>query len=129
MTDNKIVKALECCAEHPNCKNCPCVDKIGCVNLISKDALDLIKRQKAEIERLESKVNRLKQYDEERDIRLHARLTATARTEAIKEFAERLKSKTRKLTEYDEGGWDMDVYAVSVDDIDNLVKEMTEENK
>ena len=57
MTDNKIIKALECCAEHPNCKNCPYVDKIGCVNLISKDSLDLIKRQKAEIARLQAKLN------------------------------------------------------------------------
>lgn len=50
-------------------------------------------RLKAEIERLKSKVNRLKRYDEERDIRLHARLIATAKSEAYKEFAERLLRK------------------------------------
>lgn len=44
-----------------------------------------IERQKAEIERL-------KRYDEERDIALHARLIANAKTEAIREFAEKVKS-------------------------------------
>jgi Holliday junction resolvase RusA-like endonuclease len=29
-------------------------------------------------------------------------------------------------TEYDEGGWDIDLYTVTKEDIDNLVKEMTE---
>lgn len=34
------------------------------------------------------KIERLRKYDEERDIRFHARLTETARAEAIKEFAD-----------------------------------------
>ena len=43
----------------------------------------------------------------------------TAKSEAIKEFAERLKEKASR------GFWDELAYA-DVDDIDNLVKEMTE---
>lgn len=44
-------------------------------------AINYITRQKATI-------NRLKKYDEERDIRLHARLTESAKVEAIEEFLE-----------------------------------------
>lgn len=52
---------------------------------------EIIKLQ-AENERLKYQVNRLKNYDERRDIALHSMLIANARAEAIKEFAERLKS-------------------------------------
>lgn len=44
----------------------------------------------AEIGKLKYQVNRLKEYDEKRDIALHSRLIATSRDEAVKEFAERL---------------------------------------
>ena len=40
------------------------------------------------IQRLKSQVNRLKKYDEERDIALHARLIATAHADAVRVFAE-----------------------------------------
>lgn len=50
----------------------------------------------------------------------------TAKAEAIKEFAERLKKCLKKRTEYDEGGWDVDLFTVTEEDIDSLVKEMTE---
>lgn len=92
MNDNDIIKALECCCIDRDCSGC-CYEgekTAKCVDDIMHDALDLINRQKAEIDRLKSKVNRLKQYDEARDIRLHARLTDTARAEAIKEFTERI---------------------------------------
>lgn len=54
------------------------------------------KELKAEIERLKSTVNRIKRYDEERDIRLHARLIATAKSEAYKEFLEAYKDQIKK---------------------------------
>ena len=41
---------------------------------------------RAEVERLQSQVNRLKKYDEERDIRLHARLIANAKSEVAREI-------------------------------------------
>jgi hypothetical protein len=121
MNDRDVVKALECCAEHPNCKNCPCVDKIGCVNLISKDTLDLIKRQQAEIERLQGYNENLQTAN----VALSNEIL-DIKAEAIKEFAERLNSRTRQMTEYDEGGWDCTRYAIDDEGIDNLVKEMTE---
>ena len=89
-------------------------------NRIVRKAEEEINRQQAEIKRLQSQVNRLKKYDAERDIRLHARLIATAKSEAIKEFAKRLKEKSYKtIRNY---GLTKDV--VEVCDIDNLVEEM-----
>ena len=54
-TDEEIVKALECCAINCSCDGCPAdykaLDDI-CSRYIKRLALDLINRQKAEIERL-----------------------------------------------------------------------------
>ena len=56
MTNNEIIKALECCADGTfRCDEC-CYEHLKfneCTPLILNDALDLINRQKAEIERLE----------------------------------------------------------------------------
>ena len=60
MTDEQIIKALECCAtdDGDDCFQCPYGNIVyksgngGCVNRCRKDVLDLINRQKAEIERL-----------------------------------------------------------------------------
>ena len=58
MTDEQIMQALKCCFNCMDCDNCPCIetkpdlDAYSCrLDLIS-DALDLIKRQQTEIERL-----------------------------------------------------------------------------
>ena len=57
MTDEQIIKGLACCTNINHCSiNCPYNDFIDmkrCTSNLVKDALDLIKRQKAEIERLE----------------------------------------------------------------------------
>lgn len=45
---------------------------------------------KGEVARLQSQVNRLKKYDEERDIALHARLISNTRREVAKEILEEL---------------------------------------
>ena len=61
MTDNEIIKALECCIAD-KCMECPLrkIPKVkGCMNRLSF-ALDLIKRQQAEIERLRDENNKLK---------------------------------------------------------------------
>ena len=58
MTDNDIIRALECCASsnYPeDCADCfyiECTSKEGCVVEMMQDVLDLINRQQAEIERL-----------------------------------------------------------------------------
>lgn len=64
MTDSEIIKALKCCATENKCQECPygaaCLDD-KYVSIISKDALDLINRQNAEIERLLAEVQKQKE--------------------------------------------------------------------
>ena len=58
MTDNEIIKALECVSDKKlgDCNVCPLNDYDGdCAWIIVEHALDLINRQKAEIERLNNK--------------------------------------------------------------------------
>ena len=144
MTDNEIIKALECCAVHGllKCEKCPKKNEgVTCMYALSKDALDLIKRQKAEIEKLnvelvgmrgacesykmhydnaQAEIERLqnayKQCAWERDTFLEQ--LETAKSEAIKEFAERLKEQ------FSENKYILPSVNISVD---NLVKEMTEQ--
>lgn len=116
MNDNDIVKALMCCKD-AECLNCPrWTDEwySGQCNDFLQDVLDLINRQKEEIERLK------------KGWRADVVETENAKSEAIREFAELLKKNAQKFTEYDEGGWGCTVYAVKVEDIDNTVEEMTE---
>ena len=51
MTDEQIEKALACCPYEPNCEECPC-DNFCTKGNVYDDALALIRRQKAEINRL-----------------------------------------------------------------------------
>ena len=54
MTDNEIIKALECCilSKHICPKNCPLANDRGCMVKVKENALDLINRQKAELDDL-----------------------------------------------------------------------------
>ena len=122
MTDNEIKKALECHAD-PDvkaCKICPYEGNKQCPYLLSEDALDLINRQQAEIERLKDE-NLQSEYPAR--IRVDDFLVCanslgewlefcdSLKAEAIKEFADRLKEKSR----YPSG-------TIYVEHIDNLVK-------
>ena len=87
MTDNEIIKALECCSKpviEECCSECPyhLSGQENCHKLLG-DIIDLINRKQAEIERLQ-KVN-----DSFTDI---GKLYSEIKVEAIKEFAKRLKS-------------------------------------
>ena len=60
MTDNEIIKALECCS-HRNedlpCDGCPAYNIAQmCMEDLMSDAFDLINRQKAENEELQRKI-------------------------------------------------------------------------
>jgi hypothetical protein len=124
MTDNEIIKALECCyGNKVNCNECPMWEYEGdCFEgLMKHNALSLINRQKAEIERLHEEVD--KQYEiAEANVRAEIASGGTSchwcedkvRAEAIKEFAERLKSK------FDP--YDADYYCYAF--VDDVVKEM-----
>ena len=128
MTDNEIIKALECCiVSDDSCSDsCPLRHIEGnCFYILSKPILDLINRQKAEInfaKYINGKTvgKLLSDYEELQN------LIQNAKAEAVKEFAERLKAHTRKMSSSDFSGefWDK---AVLVSDIDNLVKEMVGE--
>ena len=129
-TDEEIIKALQCCSEPcAECDECPlyCIGANCSSFELHRYALDLVNRQKAEIERLNS-VNdeKFRQWDmlTEKTKQHYADLYEEARdilkVEAYKEFAERLKEKSFKtIRNY---GLTKDV--VEVCDIDNLVKEM-----
>lgn len=57
MDDNDIIKALECCvSDRMVCAECPAYNygSEQCVDEMLQHALDLINRQKAEIERLKA---------------------------------------------------------------------------
>ena len=68
MTDNEIIKALECC-KNKRCVSCPyddVADKFAeCSAKLVNDAHGLINRQKAEIERLSAMVDARKDIFEE----------------------------------------------------------------
>ena len=114
-TEEEIMKGLAACGID-RCDDCPFYDEDEwkCNHNLPLLALDLLKKQQAEI-------NRLKKYDEERDIRLHARLITNAKNEAIREFVERLKEMKYESIEWSHG---KHPYVVEESDIDNLVEEM-----
>ena len=105
MTDNEIIKALKVVSTTANSGECAFYSGMvcNCSQVTAKSALDLINRQKAEIERLTATLDiYAKEFDSH---------YATERAEARKEFAARLK----------------DIYAVHDGlhiTIDNLLAEM-----
>jgi hypothetical protein len=141
MTDNKftyeqIIKALECCAnEDASCPECPVGRDYDCRLQIASYALETINRQKAEIERLNHiraelsrEIDRLEEaysiYEETTGLK-------QVRAEAIREFVERLfervavKTLVGKSEDYSDGF--IEATCWYDEEIDNLVKEMTEE--
>lgn len=139
MTDNEIIKALECCISNKcTCSECSyeytkhikneefevmsngkSYDEWSCDEWLKCDLLDLINRQKAEIERLTINMNAfglgMKREKERAD---------NARAEAVKEFAERLKEECGNVARMEFGGFTY--FCVGFEFFDNLVKEFTE---
>ena len=132
MTDEQIIKALECCknslSEKDACGDCPLYEEeeVTCITILSKNAFDLIKRQKAEIEELIEKLECLLCHSTDGRLSKHTYSLKTMELEvtdtmnrnyndgydeAIKEFAEMI------IMEYPE----VDYF------VSNLAKEMTEQ--
>ena len=129
-TDDEIVKALECCSKDSmlNCRKCPYEESCNMGRSdMQKDALDLINRQKAEIERLtetsEEAVSCFHRMESLYNIKCME--LKVAKTEAIKEFAERLKQHCAPGGEF---GDPCGVLTATDRWIDQLVQEMTGEN-
>ena len=121
MTDNEIIKALECCTDesYENCNECPySTDTLSCERLkLLEDSLDLINSLKAEIERLKKEVS----VARDAYISIQDRYEHT-KAEAYKESAGMIKDKWFD-NRYDSPDVDFD------DFISNLLKEMVgEEN-
>ncbi|MBQ0097358.1 MAG: hypothetical protein KBS62_00260 [Oscillospiraceae bacterium] len=101
LTDEEIIEALELCVKARCSKNCSYknIGNANCIKNIIKDSLDLINRQKAEIEKLKEE-NKIHQELLEHEIGSRIALRVmydnlsknikTAKSEAYKEFAERL---------------------------------------
>ena len=117
MSCEDICEALRFCAIEKKCTRCPLFSITDCEAVLMPAVFEMVKRQKAEIERLKSECAEAWEEHSEaiynHDLLFDESIEKIKRTraEAIKEFAERLKPK---LSYYDE-------YIV-----DALAKEMTE---
>ena len=115
MNDNDIIKALEEMVEYPHYYE---------EGQRLKSVLDLINRQKAEIDELQLRVKLARDFlDVLREGQNEIyQMAMIAKSEAIKEFAERLKEKGAPVT----GGKGFEGVFVMCSNlvIDNLVKEM-----
>lgn len=144
LTDEEIIKALMChfneeLDEEPfRCVDCPLYNDTSpsCTEALKSYALDLINRQKAEIEELKNYVNRCKSGKE-----YWVKCLLEKPNEAIKEFAEKAKenflnlqynAKTdRKTVKIEELKEQMDwlLHTVAIETLDNLLKEMVGEEE
>ena len=124
MTDNEIIKVLEYCTTDGWCQNCPHEKK--CIeDEITQLALDLINRQKAEIERLNRNIELLAICKKD----LPEKTAKVIKAEAVKEFADRLKENmSDDWSMFSDDGYTLQVdYGKLIELIDNLVKEMAGE--
>ena len=132
MTDKEIIKALDCMKG---------ISKNDISTITIKNAIALINRQQAEIERLQSILirflNEMSEWGNKNNVDTtnfsiipiaeseKESIVKQLKADAIKEFAERLKKMS--IISGDIPGW-RDVTTNEMD-IDNLVKEMVGEGK
>ena len=141
LTDEEIKSALEQCAsDDEGCFRCVLQDMhcANCICRLQAESLNLINRQKAEIEKLKSKYGKLCEYAEKKEFELaeinadiswfrEAKISRLApaikeiKAEAYKEFVDRLKEKKLQST--------MDRRICTFEMIDNLLKEMVGEEE
>lgn len=125
MTDKDIIKALECCGIKTDCKGCyfdTHESEDICAREIVKNAFDLINRQKEEIEFLRKTIGK----NDKKALDVTLEEIEKSRVEAIIGFAERLKQTiTNEInTYYNSNGGGYYLAEDTIEDIDNLVKEM-----
>lgn len=143
MTDKEIKSAMEACLNRTDrcvctIEDCPYAWEDECSIDLWKDALDLINRQQAEIDRLTEwnkiKIEEMRQERQEmlarnkkfradiieKNEKMFLEAEAQIRPQAIKEFAEKLKEDIRYRID---ATGDFELYE-AFQDIDSLVKEM-----
>ena len=144
MTDNEIIKALECCKSPiPMCDDCPVGESDMCFDFLKGYALDIINRQKAKIEELQGTlkfvrgtVARLLETSDKQQAKIEKLKEAYAvyeettglkqvRSDAIREFAERLKAVKYQSSDWSRGEHPYVVEEADINEI--LLEEMTEE--
>ena len=148
MTYEQIIEALECCVKTECISDCAKCEMFAfdCKDILIENALDLINRQKAEIERLQDKIfvleNDLEKAENlsdalgnDVDIKLNhiydlEENLKKAKSEAIKECLEKVKNYIKThCNPYGKPDFDYDTSIKILNFIDNLVKEMTEEKE
>ena len=139
MTDEQIIKNLKEITDNKIIRNNTCIISLSFLGEI----LDFSNRQTAEIESLKQII-----YEDSKEIiELHRRIVfwqenlRSSKSETIKEFAERLKTKLDNLefrtkthrktvpTKFCDDNVNWVLHECVPRDIDNLVKEMTEEKE
>ena len=114
MTDNEIIKALDCFSgKEIYCKNCAYRDNSNmgiCRRNAAKDTIDLINRQKAEIERLKGWQDLLK-----------AEKHSLIKAEAVKEFLKKAKDLSYESRDWSHGEHP---FVVELDDLETIYDEM-----
>ena len=128
MTDNEIIKALDyCCGNQKfdeECSENVCYQAVlpemrngdlrWCRQWLIKDAVDLIKRQQAEIKRLNNNMDAM--------VKEHNNLMKTIREDVIREFEEKVKEK---MTEYNKSSESYSFNVLTIEDITLIANEMT----
>lgn len=125
MTDNEIIKALECCQRREGCLDCHFLDSRDpageCIAKLSRVTVDLITRQKDEIESIknafENSQKTSKYWKSKCDELTEEALTT--KSEAIRELARRLIEEIDAINykEYNN-------YLDTIDIIERVAEEM-----
>lgn len=94
MTDTEIIKALKECTKHTECEACHFMDECYDLDVLHRNALYLINRQKAEIEEKSKRLSEI--------LPIVAEISTEAAkksAEAVKEFAEKVQIEIKKALE------------------------------
>ena len=117
-TPEQIIKALEICTADTGCPlTCPYINELRCEGNIKKDALELIKEQQTEIERLNEYIGRCKRGEE-----YWVKCLLEAPEKSIRDFVQKLKRKRRTITSVGIAHR-TEMRVVTISDIDSLAKE------
>lgn len=126
-TDEEIIRNYEWCigCTSDRCRECTMDEEGFCEEELQDLVLDLINRQKAEIEKLKGSAIVSNIIESQR-------IKREAKAEAYKEFAEKIKKSIKENVDEawhrDDGNGIYDAEYV-LDDIDNLLKEMVGEEE